>query len=109
MVIYLTGSYERGEETETSDVDVLVITNKKSNKIKKGKYDILLITKDEVKIAIENNALPIIPMLKEAKIIINENLLENYIKLPLTKKNLRWHIETTKSSIKIIEDLIELS
>jgi len=106
--IYIVGSYARKEETIESDVDILVITNKIDKKIKKGKYEIILISIDELKNQIEKNALPLIPMLREAKPIINSELLSSYQSVKLTKKNLRFHIETTKSALKIIKKFLEL-
>lgn len=106
--IYLIGSYARGEQTEKSDVDVLAVTNRKSDRIKKGKYDILLITKKDINEALKNNALPILPMLKEAKTIINEEYVKSIKKSPLSKKNLRWHMDFIKSALKINKGLIEL-
>ncbi len=108
MGIYLIGSYARGEQTERSDIDVLTITNKKSGRIKKGKYDILLITKDSTNEAVKNNALPIIPMLKEAKAIINEKLIEQYKKAELNKGNLKPYIELGKSILKVNQASIDL-
>ena len=99
--IYLVGSYARGEQTERSDVDVLVITNKKTGRIKEGKYDILLITEDSISKAIENNALPIIPMLKEANALLNSKLIEKYKNTELNKKNLRLYIELGKSILRV--------
>ncbi len=102
MGIYLIGSYARGEQTERSDVDVLVVTNRKSDRIKKGKYDILLITKEDINDALKNNALPILPMLKEAKALLNSKLLDEYKeKIKLSKKNLQWYLSITKSAIKL--------
>ena len=106
--IYLVGSYARGEQTERSDVDVLAITSKKTGRIKKGKYDILLITEDLINKAIENNALPIIPMLKEAKPLLNRKSIEKYKNIELNKKNLQWHMETIKSVLEINKEFIEL-
>jgi len=106
--IYLVGSYARGEQTEKSDVDILVITDKKSDRIKREKYDILLITKDDINKTIKNNAMPIIPMLREAKTIINEGYLKSIKESPLSKKNLLWGIYITKSTLKIDKGLIEL-
>lgn len=100
--IYLIGSYARGEQTEKSDVDVLAITSKKSDRIKKGKYDILLVTKDYINNAIKNSALPIIPMLKEAKALLNSRLVEEYRKkIELSRRNLRWYFSITKSGIEL--------
>ena len=106
--IYLIGSYARGEQTKESDVDVLVITNKISKKIKKGKYELILIPKENVELALEKNILPILPMLKEAKPILNNSLIEKYKKTQLTKKNLKSHIELTKSALGINQGFIKL-
>src|SRR3989338_11049278 len=76
--IYLIGSYARGEQTKESDVDVLVITNKINKKIKRGKYELILISKENVESALEKNILPILPLLKEAKPIINSILIKKY-------------------------------
>jgi predicted nucleotidyltransferase len=106
--IYLVGSYARGEQTSESDVDVLVITNKFREKIKKGKYDFWLITKEELEGEIRRSALPLLPMLMEAKSIINTKLIDSYKFIKLNKKNLKFHIETTKSALKISRETIEI-
>lgn len=107
--IYLVGSYAREEETQKSDVDVLVITNKTNEKIERGKYNILLISEEQVKKSLDENILPILPMLKEARVILNEQLISEYRKTELTKKNLKWHIETTKSALKVSKTALELA
>ena len=107
--IYLCGSYARDEQRDDSDVDLLVITSNINKRIKKDVYDVTLISKDNVEKSLKNQILPILPMLKEAKPILNKDLLENYKRTPLTKKNLRWHIETTKSAIKMNKYHIKLS
>ena len=106
--IYLIGSYAREEQTKKSDVDILVITNKINKKIKKGKYEIILISKEKVESALEKNILPILPMLKEAKPLVNSSLIEKYKKTQLTKKNLKSHIELTKSALGINREFINL-
>lgn len=107
--VYLVGSYARKEETFESDVDILVITQNTGKTIKEGKYDILCISKEEFERNLVENILPILPMIKEAKAIINENLLKEYIKSPLTIKNLKWHIDTTKSAMKVVNEYIKLA
>ena len=109
MVIYLAGSYARGENNSESDVDILVITSNINKKIKKGRYEILLISKDSLENSLKRNILPILPMLKESKAILNKDLISEYINSPLTKKNLGWHIETTKSAMKVNKSSISLS
>ncbi len=106
--VYLVGSYARGEETEKSDVDVLVITNKINKRFEQGKYNIILVSQKQIENSLQNNLLPILPMLKEAKTLLNKDLILDYQKTPLTKKNLRFHIETTKSAMKMNKAAIEL-
>lgn len=105
---YIVGSYARGEQTERSDVDVLVITNDTNKTIEKGRYYIILICEDKLKKALENNILPILPMIKEAKSLINDKLIEKYKETNLTKKNLKWHIELTKSALNVNKAMINL-
>lgn len=106
--VYLTGSYARGEEREKSDVDVLVITNKISKKIESGKYNIVLVPKETVEWTLENNAFVILPRVKEAKALMNRELIEKYKKTELNRKNLKGYIEIVKSAIKVNESFIEI-
>lgn len=105
--IYLIGSYARNEQTERSDIDILAITNKTDKRIEHGKYSIILISKDILENQLKNNILPLLPMLKEAKPVLNSSLIENYKDSELTKKNLKWHIETTKSALKMNKAFID--
>jgi predicted nucleotidyltransferase len=107
--IYLVGSYARREQTSESDVDVLVITNNLKKRIEKEKYEITLISKDSVEKQLNNNILPLLPMIKEAKPLMNANLIENYKNTKITKKNLKFHIETTKSAMEIIKENLKLA
>jgi len=107
--IYIVGSYARNEKTADSDIDAVVITNNIKKRIEKGKYEIILISKDSVEKQLENNILPLLPMLKEASPLINAKLLEDYKKTKLTKRNLRFHIETTKSAMKVVEESLKLA
>ena len=107
--IYLVGSYARDEIRKESDIDVLVVTNKITKKISKGKYNIILISEKNIEKTLKENVLPLLPMLKEAKSVINKSLIEKYINIPLTQENLKYHIETTKSSMRINKEYIELA
>jgi len=108
--VYLVGSYARDEQTDKSDVDVLVITGGLSNRIKKGRYDMLLIKKEEIDNALENEAIPLIPMIMEAKPVIGKKLIEDYKKeAKLSRKNLRWYLDITRSAIKLNEASINVS
>jgi len=107
--VYIVGSYARKEETFESDVDVLVITNNINKKIKTGKYEIICVSKEEVERQLVENIFPLLPMIKEAKTIINDNLIKEHINSPLTKKNIKWHIDTTKSAMRVVKEYIKLA
>lgn len=107
--VYLIGSYARKEQTIESDIDVLVITKNINKRIKKGKYDLLLISKEIVDEKMKKNIFPLLPMMIEAKPIINKELLNKYINTLLTKKNLKWNIDTTKSAMNVVKEYIKLA
>lgn len=106
--IYLVGSYARGEETPESDVDVLVITEKENKRIVEGKYEIILVAKQDLEKTLKKNILPLLPMLKEAKPILNGKLIENYLETLLTRKNLKFYIDITKSALRMNKIVIEM-
>jgi len=81
MGIYLTGSYARGEQREESDIDVLIISNNIDEHIKEGIYDLMIISKRKIRKILEKNILPILPMLREAKSLMNESLIEDFKKI----------------------------
>ena len=107
--VYITGSYARNEQSIESDVDILVVTNNTSRKIKRGKYEILCLTKKEIENQIERNILPVLPMLKEARAIINKELIQQYLSNEINLRNLKYHIITTKSAMNIVEKDIKFS
>lgn len=75
--IFLAGSYARKEETEKSDIDILVVTDAINRQIKKGKYEIILISKDEFEKAVVKD-LYIASLVNEAVAILNEDFLNDY-------------------------------
>ena len=106
--IYLYGSYTRGEQTAESDIDVLVITDGKVKiKQKINEYDIVSATTSEIQNTLKNNAVLLLPILKEAKALLNCQLIEEYKHEILTKKNTKWYIETTKSSLNLAGRMID--
>jgi len=106
MGVYLTGSYARGEEEKGSDIDILVITdNIDKEMISEGVYNILIVSYQLVNQKLEENLFPIGPMLKEAKSLINEPLIEN-LDIKVTKKNVKWYLNTTKEKSEAIEEYI---
>jgi len=105
--IYLVGSYAREEWTSKSDVDVLVVTSNTNKRIKKGKYDVLMISSDEIKSAMKI-VIPIVPMMLEAVVILNKQLLESLKVKKISQRDLKWHRETTWSALEYIKQALEL-
>ena len=101
--IYLYGSYARNEQTIDSDIDILVITSSKLKIIDKvDNYTIVSTTIKGIENSLKNNAVLILPIIKEAKPILNKDLLEEYKEIRFTKKN-------TKNFILETEKILELN
>ncbi len=105
--IYLVGSYAREDKTDLSDIDILVISEKTDKEIiKKDNYEILIVSLNLLNYKLKENLLPIGPMLKEAKPLLNSDFLKK-IKIEVTRKNVKWYLETTVDRLKIIKDSID--
>src|SRR3989338_1304513 len=77
--VYLYGSYARNEQTVDSDIDILVITSSKFKIIENiGNYHIVSTTINRIENILKNNAVLILPIIKEAKTIINPDSLRGY-------------------------------
>ena len=104
--IFLAGSYARGEETEISDIDVLIVTNNVDKQIKIGKYEIILISKDKFEKSIIKS-LYLVSLINEANAILNESFLE-YWKNKIQSISIKKHIDDIKSMTRINEKMIEI-
>ena len=105
--VYLYGSYAREEQRQDSDIDILIISNKKLNIKEKG-FEIVVLRKDKIQEAIKIAPVLIYSALIEAKPIINSELLDELKKDYAPKiQNFKEYIEETKSIIKINEELLD--
>lgn len=102
QALALSGSYARDEQTNESDVDVLAITHTINLRIRQGKYDILLVSESHLKQCLENNILPLLPMLVEARALLNREMIHHYQQVHLTNKNLSFHFETSASALAVV-------
>lgn len=104
--IYLFGSYARGDYDSDSDIDVLVITKKTNKIIDHGSYEITLISEQRFSKNLLSS-LYYLAMIKEAKVIMNSELLEKYLfkKQSLKIRKLFGEIE---QMIKINKDVVEM-
>lgn len=108
--IYLFGSYARGEQEADSDIDILVITKEKEDKIKNALKDIdaRIITLDVAKNTLKNTPLLITPILNEAKTFLNPRLLDELREFKIDYRKFNWNFGDIKRIIKIVEGFVEL-
>nr|AQS34761.1 hypothetical protein [uncultured archaeon] len=103
--IYLFGSYARGDYDFNSDIDVLVITKNINKLIKYGNYEISLVSEDKFSDNLFKNLL-YLSMLKEVKVIINKELIEEY-QNKKKKQNFNSLLNEIKRMIKINKEIVE--
>ena len=105
--IYLAGSYARGEEDSTSDIDVLVLTRGIDREmIAEGMYNLFIISSDLLQQKLNQDLFPIGQMIKEARPLLNSNYLSS-LKVKITKRNIRWYLETTEEKLKMLKQIID--
>lgn len=108
IAVFLYGSHARNEATESSDLDVLVISKEKIKIDKKENQDFLILTEKEIQNAIKTNPILMYSIFKEAKAVINQDYLEKLNKVKLNKNYFKGFISQTKNSIKSTREIIEL-
>lgn len=108
--VYLYGSYARDESTRESDIDLLIITKEKDERISGlfNDIDVRNLSLENIKNSIKNFPIPIKTMLQESIVFLNPLLLEELKKEKYNLNGLKWHFEDIKRIIKIIEEFIEL-
>ncbi len=102
MGIYLVGSYARNEERADSDVDVVIVSNK-NIRLELENYHLICLTYEALTKHMERSIIEYYPMLLEAETILNEDVLQKLLRTPMTKKSLKWHLESCKSALKVVE------
>lgn len=105
--IYLYGSHARGEAEKGSDIDLLVVADKKL-KIKTKGYEIIALKKEDIKKAIKISPILMHAILSEANPIINHQLLKE-LKSDNIPKNpdFKSYLKETKNIIGINKNLLE--
>lgn len=108
--IYMFGSYAREEQDAGSDIDVLIVVKEKDERIKGALegIDARVVTLEGIRRAIKENPLLIMPILREAKVILNPILLEELKNSKIDFSKFRWHFDDIRRIIKIIEGFVEL-
>ena len=108
--VYLYGSYARNEQTINSDVDILAVTGTKLKVIDKiNSYSIVSATVMELESTLKNNAVLLLPIVKEARTIINPGLLEKYKEYKFTNNNTKWFIDSSMHVLELNKKGLDLN
>lgn len=106
--IFLYGSYARNEETQNSDIDVLVIAKSKFTLRHTKRFDLTVIEASKIQEAVQKNPF-VYAIIHEAKPLMNSSLLEELQHYPTDFKHfIRWFKETTADSMKSTKELLDL-
>ena len=104
--IYLVGSYAREEESEGSDVDILVITNSIDKQIKDGIYEITLVSKKSFEKRVKKS-LYLASLVRESKALLNGSYIKKYECIDFNI-SLKKYLQEIKSIIKFNLDNLDL-
>jgi predicted nucleotidyltransferase len=104
--IYLTGSYARNEETQDSDIDLLIITEGVDKQIKQGTYEITFVSKKKLKERI-GKSLYLTALVRESKTIMNNDLIKEYREVGLNSSSKKY-LKEIKSMVKLNKQIIDL-
>ncbi len=107
--IFLYGSFARGEQTPDSDIDVLVVSDRKFKLRKKGRFDFTVTDADTLKKELHGkDPFYFYSILQEAKPILNEELLLQLQKIKINRLDFKWLLQEAESALKIVEQFLQL-
>ncbi|MFH1054761.1 MAG: nucleotidyltransferase domain-containing protein [Candidatus Altiarchaeota archaeon] len=102
---YMHGSHVRGEETQHSDIDVLVVASEKIKIPSTFPLDIVVSTPEEVDWLLSNDPIQLTPILSEAEALINGPYLQT---LRERKIDQRGYLKLVKDTSRILKENREL-
>jgi len=106
--VFLYGSFARNEQTEKSDVDILIISDEKIDLKKRDRFEFLTKTKEEfIEEMQKDPSLFLYQIVNEAKPIFNEPLLRDLRKIEI-KPNFKEFFDSTISAFKSTKELLEV-
>ena len=104
--IYLFGSYSRADFDFNSDIDILIITEKTNKLVNYDNYEMLLVSESSFSKNLPNS-LNYLSILKEAKVILNKELIEKY-RLKKYSLNFKKNLLEINKIIKINKDAVKM-
>lgn len=105
--VYLYGSYARDEQVGDSDIDILIIADKKLKIPKENGLDITIMTPQGIEKSIEEEPLFAYSTLKEAKTILNPYFLESLRRKINLKNRCDSFYKNAKSMMQVISENIK--
>jgi len=107
--VSMHGSFARDEQTPDSDIDVLVIADRKFSLEKRGRFDFTVMAEDTLRKELEGkDPFYVYSILQEARPILNEGLLEELGKIRIDKRNFKWLLEESESALRIVKGFLRL-
>lgn len=105
--VYVYGSHVRGEAGEESDVDALVVVSKRIDIKLKRPLELVVATEKALRAELDRNPITLKPILNEAQVIINDELLERLKAVEVDKQRyvdfLNETIQRTKENVPLLE------
>jgi predicted nucleotidyltransferase/putative transposon-encoded protein len=110
VAVFMYGSYARHEETEESDVDVMVVTKDKAIQlgIEESNLEITAFQLDKLKKAIEKHPVVYYQIVQEAEPLVNSYVLDELKGIKVSSENFKSYIAETEEHIESNKELIEL-
>ncbi|MEW6294729.1 MAG: DUF2080 family transposase-associated protein [Candidatus Diapherotrites archaeon] len=107
--VFLYGSFARNEQAPDSDIDVLVVADKKFKLEKKSRFDFTVIEEATLRKELKGkDPFYTYLVLQEAKPIINKALLKELKEIKINKCDFKWLLEEAESALKIAEEFLKL-
>ena len=109
--LILYGSYVRGEMTEDSDIDVILVTDGEKTEIPqdiRARYDIQVKGVEQLKLSVTHDPLFHKILCDEAIALVNGNLLDEIRAIKPETRSINTRIELIESSLGIVKEMLEL-
>lgn len=97
--VYLYGSYARGEESERSDIDVLVVANQKIGVDCEKPLNLLVLTQDKVESILSNDPVQLAPIIAESRALVNESYLGKLRSVEINPRKYLGFVRGTKNRL----------